>query len=203
MERKPYWLYSINLDYDIEVSVAGLLQDYSKSNGQIPVDYLALVRLWKEQSGEKIYIRYSQFAHPVGTISPFPERKQISPDENPFLMIISRDLPAAEQRLTIAHELAHRIVPRLRYDRKTTEFYCDLIAMRLLCPDIEKVLRKNIAHYRAQGELPLEGIRQRTLEGKTLLTTATDFQVPLRDLIQFLKLLYPGLRLKEIIVQFA
>ena len=122
------------------------------------------------------------------------------------------------QRVTIAHELGHRflaVYPNHRFpaiysqmDWEIAEYRCDLIAMSILCPKeiLEDTLRKE--YYRIQGQPSLPFGAYATFKGtdsieaRVLVRTAGRLRLPLTDLIPYIKILFPGMRLRAIVSLF-
>jgi hypothetical protein len=93
-------------------------------------------------------------------------------------------------------------------DWEIAEVWCDLIAMRILCPKeiLEDTLRKE--YYRIQGQpsLPFGAYASlketHSMETRVLVRTAGRLRLPLADFIPYLKILFPNMRLRAIVALF-
>lgn len=190
-------MYLGQVNWRIKKTLKALFVLYQKNKVSIPIDVWKMIELfkiaananWTEGCGtfrgiNDIEIDHSNYGG-KGLLHP-------SDDKRNFKIYLGKaNNDFFDERLTVAHELAHIIWPESWGIFKRTsqaEETCDYIAMLILCPPfvLTKCLKKEFCTFPAQLNL----FRKHKIELLRLEQMARFFQVPFKDFIGHIKLIF-------------
>jgi len=190
-------MYLGQVNWRIKKTLKALFVLYQENKVSMPIDVWEMIELfktaananWTESYGSfcgvnNIEIDYSSYGG-KGLLVPSEDRRNFQ------IHLGAANSDFFDERLTIAHELAHIIWPESRgfLDRiSQKERTCDYIAMLILCPPpvLMKCLKKEFCTFSVQLNL----FRKHKTELLRLEQMAKFFQVPFKDFIKHIKLIF-------------